>query len=376
MSTEEPVRDSEEPVAGVIVRDLRKEYEDGEITAVDGINLDIEEGEFLVLLGPSGCGKTTTLRMIAGLEMVTEGEIRILGEEMTEIDPQNRGLSMVFQNYALYPHKSVRENLLFPLNKMDLTDRERNQQVIEAAELLEIEDLLEKKPKQLSGGQRQRVAVGRTIVREPKVFLMDEPLSNLDAKLRVKARADIRELQQRLETTTIYVTHDQEEAMSIADRIVIMNRGRIEQVGSPQEVYSNPTNEFVAGFLGEPMMNFLDVTVTDDGLVLFPSEEPVQIAGAVPDGVVRVGIRPEDIYLQREVEQRDRSDLSLSRPMSFHLDVREPLGHANEFSLSKEDITVQALIENCPSWVTEDITVEMTIDTSQLYMFDSTGAAF
>jgi multiple sugar transport system ATP-binding protein len=350
------------------LRDVRKEFDD--VVAVEGVSLEVESGELLVLLGPSGCGKTTTLRMIAGLEVPTSGQVVIGGTDVTGFHPRERDLSMVFQSYALYPHKNVYENLEFPLNKMELTEAERDERIHEVAELLEIADLLDKKPKQLSGGQRQRVAVGRTMVRNPSVFLMDEPLSNLDAKLRVTARSEIRALQQRLGTTTVYVTHDQEEAMSIADRIAIMNDGELVQVGPPEEVYTDPANEFVAGFVGEPAMNFLAVDPIPDGLVLADDGESASVGVDAPASTVTLGVRPEDIYLATDAGQDPASG---SEPTTWTVDVREPQGHADELTLSRDGLRVTAWVRQCPDSVTEGADVEVTIDLENVHLFDADG---
>ena len=246
-------------MASVILKDLVKQFKTA--TAVDRLSIEIQDREFAVLVGPSGCGKTTALRMIAGLEPVTSGEIFIGERRVNDVNPKDRDIAMVFQNYALYPHMSVRENLGFGLKMRKFTRAEIDQRVQEAADILGIHDLLDRRPKQLSGGQRQRVAVGRAIVRKPKVFLFDEPLSNLDAKLRVAMRAEISKLHRRLGATIIYVTHDQVEAMTMANRIFIMNHGRLQQSGAPLEVYRQPANRFVAGFIGSPAMNFMDATL-------------------------------------------------------------------------------------------------------------------
>ena len=245
------------------LRGLKKAYDGKQV--LHGINLDIHDGEFVVLVGPSGCGKSTLIRMVAGLEDISEGQLSIDGQSMNDVDPSERGCAMVFQNYALYPHMTVRENIAYPLKIAGLSRAEVARRVAEAARVLDLEAYLDRRPAQLSGGQRQRVAMGRAIVRDPQVFLFDEPLSNLDAKLRVQMRTEIKELHQRLKTTTIYVTHDKIEAMTMADKIVVLNKGRIEQVGAPLELYNHPANVFVAGFIGSPSMNLLQGQVARDG---------------------------------------------------------------------------------------------------------------
>jgi multiple sugar transport system ATP-binding protein len=250
-------------MATVTFDHVTKKY--GDVLAVDDLNLEIQDGEFMVLVGPSGCGKTTSLRMIAGLEEITAGELRIGERVVNDVAPKDRDIAMVFQSYALYPHMTVRDNLAFGLKLRKVPKQDIERRVKEAADILDIGRYLERKPKELSGGQRQRVALGRAIVREPAVFLMDEPLSNLDAKLRVQTRAELARLHQRLKTTTVYVTHDQVEAMTMGSRIAVMSMGLLNQVGTPQELYDHPVNRFVAGFIGSPSMNFLDVTVAGSG---------------------------------------------------------------------------------------------------------------
>src|SRR6478672_7890339 len=250
-------------MATVTFENVQKMY--GDFQAVKDLNLEIGDGEFMVLVGPSGCGKTTSLRMIAGLEEISAGTLRIGDRIVNDVPPKDRDIAMVFQSYALYPHMSVRDNLAFGLKLRKVPKAEIERRVNEAAETIQLQKLLDRKPKELSGGQRQRVALGRAIVREPAVFLMDEPLSNLDAKLRVQTRAEIARLHQRLQTTIIYVTHDQVEAMTMGDRIAVMSAGVLQQVGPPQELYERPTNKFVAGFIGSPAMNFVNVTASTDG---------------------------------------------------------------------------------------------------------------
>src|SRR5499433_355060 len=250
-------------MAEVTLRNVVKSF--GDVEAVRSINLDIPDNEFVVLVGPSGCGKSTTLRMIAGLEEVTSGNISIGGEVVNDVPPKDRDIAMVFQNYALYPHMTVFENMSFGLRLRKFPKAEIKERVQGAARILDITELLDRRPKQLSGGQRQRVAMGRAIVRNPKVFLFDEPLSNLDAKLRVQMRTEIKKIHQTVTTTTVYVTHDQVEAMTLADRVVIMNDGRIDQIGTPHEVYHSPKTQFVAGFIGSPTMNFLSCRLVANG---------------------------------------------------------------------------------------------------------------
>ncbi len=294
-------------MAEVKLRNVKKQYENG-FVAVHDFNLEIKDKEFIVLVGPSGCGKSTTLRMIAGLEDISGGEIMIGENVVNDMEPKDRDIAMVFQNYALYPHMSVYENIAFGLRLRRLPNDEIHQKVVEAAEILGITELLGRKPKQLSGGQRQRVAIGRAIVRIPKVFLMDEPLSNLDAKLRNQMRAEIILLREKIQTTFVYVTHDQTEAMTLGDRIVIMKDGYVMQVGTPQELFNHPANLFVAGFIGTPQMNFFDAQLKKDGGKYYATVENARIElpqhindalakrGSVPEKVT-LGVRPENLIL-------------------------------------------------------------------------------
>jgi len=310
-------------VAGVTFRGVDKKY--GDVFVIEDLNLNVLDEEFLVLVGPSGCGKTTALRMIAGLEEISRGTVAIGDRVVNDVAPKDRDIAMVFQNYALYPHMTVRENLEFGLRMRRTPDAEREARVAEAAELLGLASLLDRKPAQLSGGQRQRVALGRAIVRHPAVFLFDEPLSNLDAKLRVQMRAEIKRLQQRLKTTTVYVTHDQVEAMTMGSRIAVMHRGKIQQLGTPREIYDRPENLFVASFVGTPPMNFFPATL-DDGHAAasgFSLPIPSALAPRLPGGTkVILGIRPEDLVPSRE-EARGQS-----APLPLVVDVVEPLGDA------------------------------------------------
>jgi len=292
-------------MANVTLNQIGKSY--GKDTAVENFNLEIEDGEFLVLLGPSGCGKSTTLRMIAGLESITTGELSIGGIRMNETDPKDRGVAMVFQNYALYPHKSVFDNMAMALKLQKIPKAEIEKRVNDVSDLLGLNDYLERKPAALSGGQRQRVAIGRAIVRTPEVFLFDEPLSNLDAKLRVKMRMELQELHKRIGVTSIYVTHDQVEAMTLADRIVILDGGKVAQIGSPRDVYDYPATEFVAGFIGSPAMNFLPAVQSESGWritgsdLLLPHPEGL----ATKSETVTLGIRPEHIEVITVVADPD-----------------------------------------------------------------------
>ena len=316
-------------MADVALRKVVKRYDD--VEAVRGIDLDIADHEFIVLVGPSGCGKSTTLRMIAGLEDISDGDIMIGGDVVNDVPPKDRDIAMVFQNYALYPHMTVAENMSFGLRLKHYPKAEIKARVTEAARLLDITDLIDRKPKQLSGGQRQRVAMGRAIVRNPKVFLFDEPLSNLDAKLRVQMRIEIKKVHQKVRTTTVYVTHDQVEAMTLADRVVVMNKGKIEQIGTPNELYHKPATRFVAGFIGSPAMNFLPCRLEDVGGTLqlrltdriafaLPAARAARYNALSRTDKLLLGIRPEHLteahaHLGPGVETFDTV-----------LDVTEPMG--------------------------------------------------
>jgi multiple sugar transport system ATP-binding protein len=312
----------------VMLHDLVKQFSE-DVIAVNNVNLEIQDKEFVVLVGPSGCGKTTTLRMVAGLEDVTAGEVFIGDRLVNDVPPKDRNIAMVFQNYALYPHMTVYKNMAFSLKLRKTRKSEIDRRVRAAADILGIGELLDRKPKQLSGGQRQRVAVGRAIVRQPEVFLFDEPLSNLDAKLRVNMRSELIKLHERLNATMIYVTHDQVEAMTMGDRIVVMRNGFIQQVGPPMEVYNQPQNQFVAGFIGSPPMNFLDGRIVQDGGALqidlnglrlsFPADIAKRIEAYTNKEVV-FGIRPEDILPSAETNGKHLASLQAS------VEVLEPLG--------------------------------------------------
>ncbi|MFP4268113.1 MAG: ABC transporter ATP-binding protein [Spirochaetaceae bacterium] len=313
-------------MATVKLKNIGKIYE-GDVRAVTDANIDINDREFVVFVGPSGCGKSTTLRMVAGLEDITEGDLYIDDKRVNDIPPKDRDIAMVFQNYALYPHMSVYDNMAFGLKIRKFDKSEIERRVKEASEILGLEQLLDRKPKALSGGQRQRVAVGRAIVRDPKVFLFDEPLSNLDAKLRVQMRAEISSLHNRLQATMIYVTHDQVEAMTMADKIVVMKDGFIQQIGSPLELYNDPANQFVAGFIGSPPMNFIHVDVLEEGGKVFINEGdfklelPKDRGEVLKDYVgkqVIFGIRPEDMDHVEKAQE--------GKTMPVSVGVIEPLG--------------------------------------------------
>ena len=315
-------------MAEIVLKDLYKSYD--ETPAVRGIDLTIAQNEFVVLVGPSGCGKTTTLRMIAGLEHITAGEVFIGERLINDVPPRDRNIAMVFQNYALYPHMTVYENMSFGLRLRKVDKQEIDQRVRDAADILNIQELLERRPKQLSGGQRQRVAMGRAIVRNPEAFLFDEPLSNLDAKLRVQMRTEIKRIHQRVKTTIVYVTHDQVEAMTLADRIVVMNDGIIEQVASPQEMYDQPKTLFVAGFIGSPSMNFVPCRLTQNGSGLcirlseeiqlnVPSDRENRYRPHV-DRDLTFGIRPEHLTERRQHTNEQQQDFSCL------VSVLEPMG--------------------------------------------------
>jgi multiple sugar transport system ATP-binding protein len=317
-------------MAEVHLRKIVKLY-DGGVQAVKGIDLEIADQEFVVLVGPSGCGKSTTLRMIAGLEDISGGEIAIDDIVVNDVPPKDRDIAMVFQNYALYPHMTVSENMSFGLRLKRFPKDEIKKRVDEAARILDITDLLDRKPKQLSGGQRQRVAMGRAIVRNPKVFLFDEPLSNLDAKLRVQMRTEIKKVHQKVPVTTVYVTHDQVEAMTLADRVVVMNNGIIEQVGAPTDLYNNPQTRFVAGFIGSPAMNFLPCRLESNGSSLavrlsdklafpVPAERVGRYKAHTAHGKLLLGLRPEHI-----TEARAAAEPNVV-PFEVPIEVTEPMG--------------------------------------------------
>ncbi|MBK1667264.1 sn-glycerol-3-phosphate ABC transporter ATP-binding protein UgpC [Rhodovibrio sodomensis] len=347
------------------IRDVRKSF--GRTQVIHGVDLDVADGEFIVVVGPSGCGKSTLLRMVAGLEEITEGEIAIAGRSVNKLEPKERGIAMVFQNYALYPHMSVYANMAYGLKIARKPKDEIDRRVREAARILAIEDYLERRPGQLSGGQRQRVAMGRAIVRDPSVFLFDEPLSNLDAKLRVQMRLEIKQLQRRLGTTSLYVTHDQVEAMTLADRLVVMNAGVAEQIDTPLEVYQRPATRFVAGFIGSPAMNFLDARIAEGGDLRLPElEDPLaRHPGASNHAgrAVSLGVRPEHL---RPPENGEAPGFQLS------VDLVETLG-ADTLAHGRIDDTRHELTARLPGThkVAEGERVPLTVDASALHLFDA-----
>ena len=364
-------------MAEVRLSNITKRF--GKNTVVNQINLTAEDKEFLVLVGPSGCGKTTTLRMIAGLEEATEGEIYIGDRMVNEIPPKDRDIAMVFQNYALYPHMTVYKNMAFGLRRRKFPKAEIARIVREGAKILGIEELLSRKPKELSGGQRQRVAMGRAIVRNPQVFLFDEPLSNLDAKLRVQMRGELARLHQRLETTIVYVTHDQIEAMTLADRIVVMDNGIIMQEGSPLEVYENPNNLFVAGFIGSPAMNFLDSRVVEDDGRLYVDGGNIRLA--IPESLeakyksrvnseVVFGIRPEQFN-----DLAFASDIPGREELEAMVDVMEPIGSEVILivTVGEEQLTVKVDPHTSAS---VNHPIRLSVDMNRMHLFDKdTGDA-
>lgn len=385
-------------MAEIVLDHVNKSYPDGH-TAVRDLSLTIADGEFLILVGPSGCGKTTTLNMIAGLEDISSGELRIAGERVNEKAPKDRDIAMVFQSYALYPHMTVRQNIAFPLTLAKMRKADIAQKVSETAKILDLTNLLDRKPSQLSGGQRQRVAMGRAIVRHPKAFLMDEPLSNLDAKLRVQMRGEIAQLQRRLGTTTVYVTHDQTEAMTLGDRVVVMYGGIAQQIGTPEELYERPANLFVAGFIGSPAMNFFPARLTAIGLTLpfgevtlAPEVQGVIAAHPKPENVI-VGVRPEHIQDAALIDayQRIRALTfqvkvnlveSLGADKYLYFTTESPAVHSVQLDELAEVEGESALHENqfvarvpAESKVAIGQSVELAFDTARLAVFDADSGA-
>jgi multiple sugar transport system ATP-binding protein len=376
-------------MAAIEMKNIVKEYGDG-FAAVNDISIDVADGEFMILVGPSGCGKSTLLRMIVGLEDITSGDMVIGGDRVNDLAPRDRNLSMVFQNYALYPHLTVYENIAFPLRLAKMGDKEIDEKVRDASRTLELDEHLQRKPANLSGGQRQRVAMGRAIVREAKAFLFDEPLSNLDAKLRGQMRTEIARLQKRLGITTVYVTHDQTEAMTLGDRVAVLKRGILQQLATPRELYEQPVNLFVAGFIGSPPMNFLPATVEGDRVTLpfgtFPlaREKAEKAAGK---GLLMAGIRPEHF---EDVSVIEGESVDSSRTFEARIDVREWLGdqqyayvpyEAEESvqnqlkelarEVDSDSLRTQLVVSlDAASKVKVDDVATLFIDTDKMHLFD------
>ena len=358
-------------MARVTLHGVRKMYDSGSV-AVHGIDLDVADGEFVVLVGPSGCGKSTTLRMIAGLESISAGRLLIGDRAVNDLPPAERDIAMVFQSYALYPHMTVRQNMQFALRLRKLSKVEVERRVLEAAEMLDIVPILDRMPKQLSGGQRQRVAIGRAIVRHPSVFLFDEPLSNLDAKLRVQTRREIARLQRRLGVTSIYVTHDQTEAMTMGDRIVVMSQGRVQQIDTPLAIYDHPVNVFVATFIGSPSMNLLRGTIEGgDGAPAFragavrlelTAEQVRRLGGAAVRELV-VGVRPEHVFVAG-------APSGAQRVSGFAVDVVEPLGNETLLHVraGEQELTAKLVPQILPA---PGEPVPLSVDAARLHFFDA-----
>jgi multiple sugar transport system ATP-binding protein len=357
-------------MARVAIRSLNKKFD--EVHVVKDVNIDIRDKEFLVLVGPSGCGKTTTLRMVAGLESITSGSVLIDEKIVNDLAPMDRDIAMVFQNYALYPHMSVYDNMAFGLKMRKFDKPEIQKRVREAAEILGIHDYLHRKPRQLSGGQRQRVALGRAIVRHPQVFLFDEPLSNLDAKLRVQMRVELKKLHQRLGTTAIYVTHDQVEAMTLGDRVVVMRDGWVQQVGDPMELYNEPANRFVAGFIGSPAMNFANVRITGENGGIWAEGDGIRLkvpghmsnrVGGHAGKAVTLGIRPEDMRIAHD---SDPADMNIGAVV----EVIERLGSEILLDVAVGPVTMVASVEPTVTAKVHE-KLQLAVNPQRLHFFDS-----
>ncbi len=358
-------------MARVVLKNLCKSFRN--VVAVDDLTLEVEDKEFLVLVGPSGCGKTTALRCLAGLEEVTSGEIYIGDRLVNEVSPKDRDIAMVFQNYALYPHMNVYDNMAFGLKLRKFPRAEIQRRVNEAAEMLGLQALLNRKPRELSGGQRQRVALGRAIVREPKVFLMDEPLSNLDAKLRVQTRAELIKLHRRLGITTIYVTHDQTEAMTMGDRIAVLNEGKMQQVDAPLELFNHPANVFVAGFIGSPAMNFLPAIIESDNGQVYVNADPLRLrlpdsqASKIREHIGRpviFGVRPDDIYDQSLAPRLEQGSEAVVK-----VDVTEPMGSTVYVYLTAGKHSLIADLE-AETKAKDGESLAVVFDMSKAHLFD------
>ncbi len=363
-------------MAEVLLKDITKVY-DGGVKAVDKVNIEVKDKEFVVLVGPSGCGKSTTLRMIAGLEDITDGDLFIGGKRMNDEAPKDRDIAMVFQNYALYPHMSVYDNMAFGLRIRKFPKAEIEARVKEAAQILDIEELLERKPKALSGGQRQRVAVGRAIVRKPKVFLFDEPLSNLDAKLRVQMRAEISSLHTRLQATMVYVTHDQIEAMTMGDKIVVMKSGIIQQIGTPLKLYNDPINRFVAGFIGSPPMNIAPADIVEEGGKILAKEEgftlviPKDRQEAIKPYIGKklyLGVRPEDLTFTKK---------PVANNLQASITVIEPLGNETHLYIdTKENQFIARSLPENDYHVGDEVNFTPTIEKVQFFDYETERSLF
>ena len=350
----------------IVLKNIFKSYDQTEV--IHGVDLKVESGKFLVLVGPSGCGKSTLLRIIAGLERITSGEILIEGKEVSNIPASERGLAMVFQSYALYPHMSVYKNMAFSLENLKIDKKTIEEKVNSAAKLLQIEDYLQRKPKALSGGQRQRVAIGRAIVRDPKAFLFDEPLSNLDAELRVTMRKELSALHEKIGGTMIYVTHDQVEAMTLADQIVVLNEGYVAQAGAPLDLYNNPSDTFVAGFIGSPKMNFINVKSYLDNNQLSLKSQSLNMQSVIPVDVNKeftLGIRPEHIY----ISEKDESDLEVT------VDYSEQLGSETYFYCNTNDSSQLIVHQTGQYKVSKGDKLFLRFDRSSIHLFGTDGKA-
>ena len=364
-------------MASVTLENITKTYAD--VTAVEDMNLEVQDGEFLTLVGPSGCGKSTTMETVAGLTLPTNGSVYIGDRDVTDLPPKDRGISMVFQNIALFPHMDVYENISFGLRLRKYDTEEVERRVEEAADIVQLEGMMDRMPSEMSGGQRQRVAIARAIVREPDVFLMDEPLANLDAELRVHMRTQLQRLHRKLDTTIIYVTHDQAQAMTMSDRIAVINAGRLQQVAPPLDCYNQPKNLFVAGFIGSPSMNFVEGTIDDDGFVseyvtvpLDPGEQ-----GVTSGQDVTLGVRPEDVHL---AEERDKA-AAPSDTLHAVVDVLEPMGNElfayllldREVEASAEGRGEGQLLINLPpdTDISEGEDIQIVADRSKIHLFDN-----
>jgi len=365
-------------MASIRFENVSKIYHD-KVKAVKDLNFEIKDKEFVVLVGPSGCGKSTTLRMIAGLEEISEGNLYINNRIVNNLPPKDRNIAIVFQNYALYPHMTAYENLAFGLKIKKVNKKTIRIRVMETARILEIEELLDRKPKAMSGGQNQRVAIGRAIVRNPEVFLFDEPLSNLDAKLRVQMRIEIAKLHQKLQTTVVYVTHDQIEAMTLGDRIVLMNEGEIQQIDSPANLYSNPKNLFVAGFIGTPPMNFIDgkISINSNGLLFTDNSQKIKINFSsehpIKDFITKevvLGIRPENIY--KQIDDNEKNYAMLNCEIQFI----EKLGHEMYAFIQLQDKQIISRLKP-DAEIKKGSRLNLYFDISKMYFFDkSTGVCF